>query len=93
MQDKPKRLYRLYIDESGDHSYGKKETFVSTVVFGEEEVEIPFDDYVELEDDRKRYLSLTGCMIEAAFYEKTFCAEKMVLAGFFTMRAPWVLSD
>lgn len=49
MQTKGKKLYRLYIDESGDHRYGK------------------------LEDTSKRYLSLTGCVIEREVYERAFC--------------------
>ncbi len=40
--------YRLYIDESGDHTYG------------------------ELEDPAKRYLGLTGCVVESEVYRTRF---------------------
>lgn len=69
------KLYRLYIDESGDHRYGKKNTFVTTIHFGQNEIEVPNDDYIELADDRNRYLSLTGCMVELNFYENTLSVE------------------
>lgn len=74
-KSKAKKLYRLYIDESGDHSYGKKNTFTTKIEMLGETFEIPNDEYVELADDRNRYLSLTGCLIEKMFYEKTFCLE------------------
>lgn len=43
-----KKLYRIYIDESGDHTYHS------------------------LDDATKRYLGLTGCIIEAEYYRSTF---------------------
>lgn len=43
-----KRLFSLYIDESGDHTYHK------------------------VDDVSKRYLGLTGCIIDAEYYRKTF---------------------
>lgn len=43
-----RRLYRVYIDESGDHTYHS------------------------LERVEKRYLGLTGCIIEAEYYRTTF---------------------
>lgn len=43
-----KKLYRIYIDESGDHTYHS------------------------LDDTAKRYLGLTGCIIEADYYRTTF---------------------
>jgi hypothetical protein len=43
-----KRLYRVYIDESGDHTYRS------------------------LGDVAKRYLGLTGCIIEAEYYRTQF---------------------
>ena len=67
--------YRLYIDESGDHRYGRKGIVVSKLLFKEKVIEIPFDEYADMEDDRKRYLCLTGCVIESAYYEKTFSPE------------------
>lgn len=66
------RVYRLYIDESGDHSYGKKELQKSLIKFKEESVEISFDHYPELGKEEKRYLGLTGCIIEAEEYRNSF---------------------
>lgn len=43
-----KKLYRIYIDESGDHTYHS------------------------LDDPAKRYLGLTGCIIEAEYYRTIF---------------------
>jgi len=43
-----RRLFRVYIDESGDHTYHS------------------------LERVEKRYLGLTGCIIEAEYYRTTF---------------------
>lgn len=43
-----KKRFRLYIDESGDHTYGN------------------------VEDDTKRYLGLTGCIIDSEKYRSTF---------------------
>jgi len=43
-----KKLYRIYIDESGDHTYHS------------------------LDDAAKRYLGLTGCIIEAEYYRTIF---------------------
>jgi hypothetical protein len=45
------RLYRLYIDESGDHTFG------------------------DVEDAGKRYLGLTGCIIEGEEYRNHFQPE------------------
>lgn len=42
------RQYRLYIDESGDHTYS------------------------DSNDPEKRYLGLTGCILELKYYQKTF---------------------
>lgn len=68
-----KNLYRLYIDESGDHTYGKKKTSTFKIKHKNGFIEVPFDDYHDLDDDNKRYLSLTGCIIKRDFYENTFC--------------------
>ncbi|HOC52321.1 MAG TPA: DUF3800 domain-containing protein [Caldisericia bacterium] len=59
--------YRLYIDESGDHSYGKmcrQSTFKN-----DESVSIY---YPELEKNDKRYLGITGCIIEMELYRESF---------------------
>jgi len=66
------RLYRLYIDESGDHSYGKKELQKWVMKFKEDTLEVPIDHYPELERDEKRYLGLTGCIIESEEYRNIF---------------------
>jgi len=60
--------YRLYIDESGDHSYEKKELRSLRVKFKERIIDYPMDYYPELERDGKRYLGLTGCIIETEKY-------------------------
>lgn len=65
--------YRLYIDESGDHSYGKKELRRLTVSKDRKMiVDASFEHYPELESDTKRYLSLTGCIISAEYYRTVF---------------------
>ena len=43
-----KKLYRIYLDESGDHTYHS------------------------VSDATKRYLGLTGCIIDAEYYRSTF---------------------
>jgi len=49
------KLYRLYIDESGDHTY------------------------YETEDPAKRYLGLTGILVESEFYRTIFQPELELL--------------
>jgi Protein of unknown function (DUF3800) len=66
------RIYRLYIDESGDHSYGKKDLRRLRIGFGEKALEVPLDHYPELEKSDKRFLGLTGCIIETEKYRSTF---------------------
>jgi len=66
------RIYRLYIDESGDHSYGKKELRSLRLKFKDKTIEVPMDHYPELEKEEKRYLGLTGCIIETEKYRSTF---------------------
>lgn len=61
-------LYRLYIDESGDHTYGKKE--IRKLKFGSKT--IPDNYYPELELPQKRYLGLTGIIVEAESYRTNF---------------------
>jgi hypothetical protein len=53
-------IYRLYIDESGDHTYGKKEVIGTAY------------HYPQLEKDDKRYLSLTGCIFKLDYYRTAF---------------------
>ncbi len=65
-------LYRLYIDESGDHTYGKQSVDLR-ISSPASVIEVP--RYADLEDDRKRYLSLTGCIVERDFYDTVFREE------------------
>lgn len=65
--------YRLYIDESGDHSYGKKELRRLRVSRGDKMiVDASIDHYPELENEAKRYLGLTGCIIHTEHYRSVF---------------------
>jgi len=66
------RIYRLYIDESGDHSYGKKELRGLQIKLKDKTIAVPFDHYPELEKEEKRYLGLTGCIIETEKYRSIF---------------------
>lgn len=67
-------LYRLYIDESGDHTYGKKVSKEwepnkegNVIGFGST------NEYPELEIENRRYLALLGCIIESTSYRERFC--------------------
>lgn len=66
-------IYRLYIDESGDHTYGKKEKH-PLVVRQQENIIIDatLDSYPHLEKDDKRYLGLTGCIFKLDYYRDHF---------------------
>jgi hypothetical protein len=66
------RIFRLYIDESGDHSYGKKELRKLQIEFKDRTIDYPMDHYPELEKEDKRYLGLTGCIIETEKYRSIF---------------------
>lgn len=68
-----KPVYRLYIDESGDHTYGKKEKrpFVAIRV-DEVLADLTHETYPQLEKIDKRYLGLTGCIFKLDFYRKEF---------------------
>jgi len=64
-------LYRLYIDESGDHTYGKKEKSPFVIKHGDKkEVIGTLDYYPQLEKDDKRYLGLTGCIFKIDYYRE-----------------------
>lgn len=66
-------IYRLYIDESGDHTYGRKEEKPFIVTSGGKPVaETTFDHYPHLEKDDRRYLGLTGCILKLDYYRETF---------------------
>jgi hypothetical protein len=67
------RQYRLYIDESGDHSYGRKELRRLRVMQEQTSIaDTSIGHYPELEQISKRYLSLTGCIIKTEYYRSTF---------------------
>jgi len=66
------QIYRLYIDESGDHSYGKKELQSLRIKFKDRTIDFPMAHYPELERGDKRYLGLTGCIIETDKYRSVF---------------------
>jgi hypothetical protein len=66
-------VYRLYIDESGDHTYGKKEKSPFIIRHGDKkEVIGMLDHYPQLEKDDKRYLGLTGCIFKIEYYREQF---------------------
>lgn len=66
-------VYRLYIDESGDHTYGKREEAPFIIKHGDkEEVIGTLDQYPQLEKDDKRYLGLTGCIFKLEYYREYF---------------------
>ena len=66
------KLYRIYIDESGDHTYGKKELRDFVIKSGEKVIKIPDNHYPALEVPDKRYLGLTSIIIEAERYKTNF---------------------
>jgi len=66
------RIYRLYIDESGDHSYGKRELQNLRIKFKDRTIDYSMKHYPELEREEKRYLGLTGCIIETEKYRSVF---------------------
>lgn len=63
-----KNRYRLYIDESGDHTYGKIITSNSTSDFSYDKIKITYDKYPDLDQPQKRYLCLTGSIVESETY-------------------------
>lgn len=65
-------FYRLFIDESGDHTYGKAilQKFILRV--GSDQIPLDFNDYPEIKHFSKRYLGLTGCFIEVDYYQNNF---------------------
>jgi len=66
-------VYRLYINESGDHTYGKKEEAPFIIKHGDKkEVIGTLDYYPQLEKDDKRYLGLTGCIFKLEYYREHF---------------------
>ena len=66
------RVFRLYLDESGDHSYGKRELRKLQVETKDASGNELVNYYPELEKDDKRYLGLTGCIIEKERYRVCF---------------------
>lgn len=66
-------VYRLYIDESGDHTYGRKESKPLRIIDGDSTYETaPVDHYPQLEKNDKRYLGLTGCILKLDYYREQF---------------------
>lgn len=66
-------IYRLYIDESGDHTYGKQEKSSIFIRQGEEKHYLgDIKNYPHLEKDDKRYLGLTGCIFKLDYYRDQF---------------------
>ena len=48
------RIYRLYIGESGDHSYGKQELRRLRLKFQDKTIDYPMSHYPELEKEEDR---------------------------------------
>ncbi|MGB9887121.1 MAG: DUF3800 domain-containing protein [Moorellales bacterium] len=67
-----RRRFRLYIDESGDHTYGRKEQGNLILTVKKREVSIPFDHYPELLEVQRRYLGILGCIVETEAYRRSF---------------------
>lgn len=66
-------VYRLYIDESGDHTYGKKEKQPFIIRHKDKIIaDLQIDHYPQLEKDDKRYLGLTGCIFKIEYYREHF---------------------
>jgi len=66
-------VYRLYIDESGDHTYGRKESKPLRIIDGGITYETAgLDHYPQLEKIDKRYLGLTGCILKLGYYREAF---------------------
>lgn len=66
------KIFRLYIDESGDHSYGKRELKKLQLKTKEGIIDFSRDYYPELHKPDKRYLGITGCIIEKEMYQSAF---------------------
>lgn len=70
------KTYRLYIDESGDPDYGKRILKKLNIkVGGVVASSIDINEYPELNKSDKRYLGLTGCIIETDEYDRSFVPE------------------
>lgn len=66
-------IYRLYIDETGDHTYGREEKKNLTIKNGDEIIaSTEFSHYPQLEKIDKRYLGLTGCILKLEYYRDQF---------------------
>ncbi|MGC2064451.1 MAG: DUF3800 domain-containing protein [Thermodesulfovibrionales bacterium] len=65
--------YRLYIDESGDHTYGRPEKSSIYIRHGEEKHLLgDINTYPRLDQVDKRYLCLTGCIFNLSYYREQF---------------------
>lgn len=78
-------IYRLYIDESGDHTYGKKVAKPFRMKSGGQTVlDTTMDHYPHLDRIDKRYLGLTGCIFKLDYYRDRFVpAMESFKRGFF----------
>lgn len=66
-------IYRLYIDESGDHTYGRPEKQPFILRHKEQVIlDTTIDSYPHLEKTDKRYLGLTGCIFKLDYYREQF---------------------
>ncbi|MEJ2192973.1 MAG: DUF3800 domain-containing protein [Nitrospirota bacterium] len=65
--------YRLFLDESGDHSYGKLEKKLFRLLMkGKVLWEQMFPSYPSLEEEGSRYLGLTGTIFKLESYSNAF---------------------
>lgn len=66
-------LYRLYVDESGDHTYERIEKQPFILRHKDEVIiDTTIDSYPQLEQHEKRYLGLTGCIFKLDYYRNEF---------------------
>ena len=69
----PHPTYRLYIDESGDHTYGRTEKSPFYIKRGDEKHLLGETNfYPHLEKIDKRFLGLTGCIFQLDYYRERF---------------------
>ncbi len=65
-------IFSFYIDESGDHTYGKRELRKFRIKTKDTTIELPDNYYPGLKSIHRRYLGLTGCIIERENYRISF---------------------
>lgn len=59
----------MFVDESGDHAYGKALQRYFSLKIEDHKLEMPINDYPLLVDDNKRYLALLGVIVKLKIYE------------------------